>query len=183
MQLNAAQKTIVKAAATAVAMFAFVFWVMVPLYNVLCKVTGLNGKTDDTPYTAVPAAVDTTRTITVQFLATNNKGMNWDFKPSVHQVKIHPGEVGSLSFYVRNPSSRDMVGQAIPSVTPFDATDFLHKTECFCFTSQPLEARGEKDMPLKIIIDQELPRHIKKLTLSYTLFDITDLNKKRTAGL
>ena len=183
MQLNAAQKTIVKAAATAVAMFAFVFWVMVPLYNVLCKVTGLNGKTDATPYTAVPAAIDTTRTITVQFLATNNKGMNWDFKPSVHQVKIHPGEIGSLSFYVRNPSNKDMVGQAIPSVTPFEATDFLHKTECFCFTSQPLEARGEKDMPLKIIIDQELPRHIKKLTLSYTLFDITDLNRKRTAGL
>ncbi|MCL6268489.1 cytochrome c oxidase assembly protein [Sansalvadorimonas sp. 2012CJ34-2] len=188
MKLNPAQKTIVKAAITAVAMFAFVFWVMVPLYNVLCKVTGLNGKTDPEPYTSVPAAVDESRLITVQFLATNNKGMNWDFKPSVHQVKIHPGEIGSLSFYVRNPSDKDMVGQAIPSVSPFEATDFLHKTECFCFTSQPLEARGEKTMPLKIIVDQDLPKHIKKLTLSYTLFDITALdkrngNKKRTAGL
>ena len=75
-----------------------------------------------------------------------------------------------------------MVGQAIPSVSPFDATDYLHKTECFCFTSQPLDGRGEKVMPLKIIVDQDLPKHINKLTLSYTLFDITNLNKKRTAG-
>ncbi len=183
MQLNAAQKTIVKAALTAVAMFAFVFFVMVPLYNVLCKVTGLNGKTDPVPYTAVPAAVDTSRTITVQFLATNNKGMNWDFKPSTHQIKVHPGEIGSLTFYVRNPSVNDMVGQAIPSVSPFEATDYLHKTECFCFTSQPLDGREEKLMPLKIIIDQDLPKHINKLTLSYTLFDITEMNKKRTSGL
>ncbi|CAM3489171.1 cytochrome c oxidase assembly protein [Parendozoicomonas haliclonae] len=182
MQLNPAHKTIIKATATAVAMFAFVFWVMVPLYNVLCQVTGLNGKTDPNPYKTVPAAVDTSRTITVQFLATNNKGMNWDFKPSVHQVKVHPGEVGSLNFYVRNPSGKNMVGQAIPSVTPFEATDYLHKTECFCFTSQPLEGHEEKDMPLKIIVDQDLPKHINKLTLSYTLFDITEMNNKRTAA-
>ncbi|WP_281645336.1 cytochrome c oxidase assembly protein [Parendozoicomonas sp. Alg238-R29] len=183
MQLNPAQKTIVKAIITAVGMFAFVFVVMVPLYNVLCKVTGLNGKTDPNPYKSVPAAVDTSRTITVQFLATNNKGMHWDFKPSTHQVKIHPGEIGSLTFYVRNPSGKNMVGQAIPSVSPFEATDYLHKTECFCFTSQPLEAHEEKLMPLKIIVDQDLPKHINKLTLSYTLFDITEMNKKRTAGL
>ncbi|MTI14929.1 cytochrome c oxidase assembly protein [Sansalvadorimonas verongulae] len=183
MQLDPAQKTILKATATAVGMFAFVFVVMVPLYNVLCKVTGLNGKTDPNPYKAVPAAVDTSRTITVQFLATNNKGMHWDFKPSTHKVEVHPGEIGSLTFYVRNPSGKDMVGQAIPSVSPFEATDYLHKTECFCFTSQPLLAHEEKYMPLKIIVDQDLPKHIKKLTLSYTLFDITDMNKKRTAGL
>ncbi len=183
MALSPANKTIVKATATAVAMFAFVFWVMVPLYNVLCKVTGLNGKTDPVPYTAVPAAVDTSRTITVQFLATNNKGMNWDFKPSTYQIKIHPGEVGSLSFYVRNPGGKDMVGQAIPSVSPFQATDYLHKTECFCFTAQPLGAHEEKVMPLKIIVDQDLPKHINKLTLSYTLFDITGMDIKRTAGL
>ncbi len=182
-KLNGTQKTILKATVTAVAMFAFVFVVMVPLYNVLCDITGLNGKTDSTPYTAVPAAVDTSRTITVQFLATNNKGMNWEFKPSTHEVKVHPGQLGSLTFYVRNPSDQNMVGQAIPSVSPFEATDYLHKTECFCFTSQPLNGHEEKLMPLKIIVDQDLPKHIQKLTLSYTLFDITEMEKKRTAGL
>ena len=181
MKIHPARKTIIKATATAVAMFAFVFWGMVPLYNVLCDITGLNGKTDDSPYTAVPAAIDTSRTITVQFLATNNGDMDWEFRPSVQQIEVHPGEIGSLSFYVRNPNSEDMVGQAIPSVSPFEATDYLHKTECFCFSAQPLGSEGEKDMPLKIIVDQDLPNHINKLTLSYTLFDITDMDKERVA--
>ncbi len=181
MGFTATQKTIIKATTVAVAMFAFVFWGMVPLYNVLCDITGLNGKTAATPYTTVPAAVDTSRMITVQFLATNNKGMPWEFYPSVHQIKVHPGAIGSLSFYVSNPTNKDMVGQAIPSVSPFEATDYLHKTECFCFTSQPLKAGSEQDMPLKIIVDQDLPKHINKLTLSYTLFDITEMEKERTA--
>ena len=179
MRIDPTQKTIIKATVTAVAMFAFVFWGMVPLYNVLCDITGLNGKTNDTPYTAVPAAVDTSRTVTVQFLATNNRGMDWEFRPSIQQIELHPGEVGSLNFYVRNPNDRDMVGQAIPSVSPFEGTDYLHKTECFCFQSQPLSGNAEKAMPLKIIVDQAIPRHINKLTLSYTLFDITDMDKER----
>ncbi len=34
------------------------------------------------------------------------------------------------------------------------------------------------DMPLRFIIDSEIPEDIETLTLSYTLFDITD----RTSG-
>ena len=37
--------TTVKLLAVCVAMFAFVFVVMVPLYNVLCEALGINGKT------------------------------------------------------------------------------------------------------------------------------------------
>ena len=176
MVLQGAQKTVIKATLTAIAMFGFGF-AMVPLYDVFCKVTGLNGKTSDTPYEyrAEAARVDTSRTVTIQFVSTNNANMSWAFSPSIRKVSVHPGEVAELSFNVRNPTGQRMIGQAIPSVTPFDGTDFLHKTECFCFTTQPLEAFEEKNMPLKIIIDPALPRHIKKLTLSYTLFDVTDM--------
>ena len=36
-----------KLVAVSIAMFAFVFVVMVPLYNVLCDALGINGKTSD----------------------------------------------------------------------------------------------------------------------------------------
>ena len=53
--------TALKLVALAVAMFAFVFVVMVPLYNVLCDALGINGKTSGQAYTAVPVAVDESR--------------------------------------------------------------------------------------------------------------------------
>ena len=170
------QRTVLRSILVACGMFAFGF-AMVPLYNVFCQVTGLNGKTDPDPYLykAAEAKVDTSREIKVQFVATKNAGMGLDFSPSTPQVTVHPGEPGLLTFVARNPSDKRMIGQAIPSVTPFEATNYLHKVECFCFTTQTLEAGEEKVMPLRIIVDQDLPKHIKKLTLSYTLFDVTHM--------
>ena len=55
---NPVANTAFKLAVTAVIMFAFVFVVMVPLYNVLCDVLGINGKTNGQAYTAVEARVD-----------------------------------------------------------------------------------------------------------------------------
>ena len=173
-----ARRTLIRSALVAGGMFGFGF-AMVPIYNVFCKVTGLNGKTDPNPYLkAKDAVVDTSREIKVQFVATKNSGMTWDFAPSIPQIVVHPGQVGELEFTARNPTDRRIVGQAIPSVTPFEATNFLHKVECFCFTTQTLDPQEEKVMPLRIIVDQDLPKHIKKLTLSYTLFDVTHLGER-----
>ena len=67
-----------------------------------------------------------------------------------------------------------MVAQAVPSVAPSSSADYLHKTECFCFTSQTLEAGEAVEMPLLFFIDQAIPDDVTKLTLSYTLFDVTE---------
>ena len=69
--------TTVKLAVVSVGMFAFVFVVMVPLYDVLCDALGINGKTDGSQYQAVDIVVNETRDITIQFVATNNEGMPW----------------------------------------------------------------------------------------------------------
>lgn len=169
------RRTLWRSLLVAVGMFGFGF-AMVPLYNVFCQITGLNGKTDPVPYqkTVSAADIDTSRTVKVQFVATRNGDMDWEFRPSVTELSLHPGEVGELSFFIRNPKDQPVVSQSIPSVTPFQATNYLHKVECFCFTTQTLAAGEAKEMPLRVIIDQELPRHITKLTLSYTLFDVTD---------
>ncbi|WP_263081399.1 cytochrome c oxidase assembly protein [Endozoicomonas sp. Mp262] len=167
------RRTLIRLILIALGMFGFGF-AMVPLYDVFCQVTGLNGKTDPVPYQAKESSIDTSRTIKVQFVATKNGDMSWDFAPSISEINLHPGEVGKLVFFARNPGDRRIVGQAIPSVSPFQATNFLHKVECFCFTTQTLEAGEEKEMPLRVIVDQELPKHINKLTLSYTLFDVTE---------
>lgn len=167
--------TVGKLTILVVVMFAFVFVVMVPLYNVLCDALGINGKTSGERYQVVEAAIDTSREIRIQFVATNNDGMPWEFHPTKSVMKVNPGGVNDTVFYAKNPLAKDMVAQAIPSVSPSRAAEYFHKTECFCFNQQPLAAGQETEMPLQFIVDQDLPADIKTITLSYTIFDVTDM--------
>lgn len=174
MSNNPAVDTVIKLVAVSIAMFAFVFVVMVPLYNVLCDALGINGKTSGEAYTAISTAVDTSREITVQFVASNNDEMPWGFRPSVTMMKVNPGAANDTVFFAENVTDGYMVAQAIPSISPSRAAEYFHKTECFCFNQQPLDANSKAEMPLQFIVDQALPRDIKTITLSYTLFDVTD---------
>jgi cytochrome c oxidase assembly protein subunit 11 len=162
-----------KLSVLAVAMFAFVFVVMVPLYNVLCDVLGINGRTGDR-YEATEIVVDTERQVEVQFVANFNEEMPWEFKPSVTMLKVNPGASNETVFLAHNPLPKDMVAQAIPSISPARAAEYFHKTECFCFNQQPLKAGESAELPLVYIVDRDLPKDIKTITLSYTLFDITE---------
>lgn len=171
-------RTVGKLSIVVVAMFAFVFVVMVPLYDALCDALGINGKTSGERYEVVSAEVDKSREIRIQFVATNNENMPWEFRPTTSVMKVHPGAVNDTVFYARNPTAKDMVAQAIPSISPSRAAEFFHKTECFCFNQQPLAAGLAADMPLQYIIDQDLPRDIKTITLSYTIFDVTEMAAK-----
>lgn len=155
------------------AMFGFAF-ALVPIYNSLCRNLGINGKTNTKAiaYDASKAKIDT-RTILVEFVATNNGNVPWAFYPKIHKLRIHPGEIAKLSFYAENQSNYRMTVQAIPSVTPGIAAKYLKKTECFCFTQQTLNAHEAMDMPLLFHLDNDLPQNVRTITLSYTLFDVT----------
>ena len=154
-------------------MFAFGF-LLVPLYDIVCEVTGLNGKTAGRYQLSGNELVDEGRRVTVQFLTNRNANMSWSFRPQTRSVEVVPGELNEAQFFVRNDTDSTMVGKAIPSVTPFTAADYLHKTECFCFESQELKKGEELNMPLRFIVDRDIPEGLNRLTLSYTLYDITN---------
>lgn len=179
MALSDNGKTTAKLLALAAGMLGFALFVMPPLYNAFCEITGLNGKTGGR-YEAVPAAVDTQRLVKVQFVATNNEDMPWTFKPGVVAMKVHPGEAVDTVFHASNPTGRDMVAQAIPSLVPSKAAEYFHKTECFCFNQQALAAGESAQLGLRFIVDPDLPVGVNTITLSYTLFDVTDRVAKQT---
>ena len=177
-------RLVAKLLATGVGMFVFAVFVMPPIYDVFCDITGLNGKTEGRYSATESTPVDEKRTVKVQFIAKNNETMPWQFKPVQTEIRVHPGEPTLVSYYAKNPTQFDMVGQAIPSLVPFAATNYFHKTECFCFNSQPLAAGEEAELALQFIVDPELPEYITTLTLAYTVFDITDVNQvQKSAGV
>lgn len=148
---------------------------LVPLYNVFCDLTGLNGKTGriGNAEAAARYEADKSRLIRVQFLAQTNEMMPWAFEPKVREMMVHPGQAYETGYVARNLTDRDMRGQAVPSVSPTRGAKYFNKTECFCFSEQSLGAKQSKDMPLKFIVDPALPKEVTTLSLSYTFFDIT----------
>jgi len=162
----------------AVAMFGFGY-ALVPLYDMLCDITGLNGKSDNvTQQQQANFEVDESRTITIEFITSLNQGMSWDFEPATAKMQVHPGKPYQVSFFVKNRTNRSIVGQAIPSVAPFSAANHFIKTECFCFNNQLLEAGQSLEMPVVFVINPALPKHVNTVTLSYTYFDVSNTANK-----
>lgn len=168
---------VVKLLGLAAVMFAFAMWIMPPFYYLLCDLLDIDPRTSNKVYEAEDIKIDRSRTVKVQFVATNNEGMLWEFHPNEVRLDVHPGEAVKTSFFARNPTASRMVAQAVPSVVPAKAAEFFHKTECFCFNQQILEAGQVVDMPLVFIVDQALPADIHTITLSYALFDVTTSEK------
>jgi cytochrome c oxidase assembly protein subunit 11 len=152
-------------------LFAFA---LVPLYDVICSVTGLNGKTSNIAQTASKQKVDTSREVTVQFVSAVMPGLGWNFYPMQDSVKVHPGQVTVVMFEAKNITSEVVAGQAIPSVTPGKASAHLKKIECFCFVRQSLNPGQVKQLPLRFFISADLPPDVNELTLSYSFFPATN---------
>ena len=156
----------------AVFMFGFAY-LMVPFYNVLCKTLGINGKPNLFP-AAKSSDQDGTRSLTMQFVTSINANLsNFDFYPKVHELQFHPGENETVLFIAKNNSDQEVTIQAIPSVSPGLAAQYVKKTECFCFTQQTLKPHEAKTMPLLFHIDKSIPAEMQTLTLSYTIFNVT----------
>jgi cytochrome c oxidase assembly protein subunit 11 len=152
-----------------VGMFGFGF-ALVPLYDVFCDITGINGKTGEQYVSDAPIQIDTSREIKVEFLANLNADMPWEFEPLTRSVRVHPGEASRIEYVARNKTDKDIVGQAVPSVSPGQAAAHFQKTECFCFTEQVLKAGEEKIMPVVFMIDPSIDEDVHEVTLSYTFF-------------
>ncbi|HBV76828.1 Cytochrome oxidase biogenesis protein Cox11-CtaG, copper delivery to Cox1 [Vibrio casei] len=155
-----------------VGMFAFGF-ALVPLYDIMCEQLGINGKTNTVAASSQGIQVDESRLVRVQFMAQVSPNMPWTFEPVEAQMDVHPGQVIRTSYRAVNKGDMAMIGQAVPSIAPGIAATHFNKIECFCFNHQPLEARTEAELPVIFYVDNDLPTSVNRLTLSYTLFDIT----------
>ena len=170
-----AKKTLIRLVVAVPLMFAFGF-ALVPLYDVFCEVTGLNGKVFQSEHSD-ELVIDNGRDISLQFISTNNENMPWTFKPSDQVMNISTGKYHTATFYVKNTTNKKMTAQAVPSVAPSNAAEYLKKLECFCFEQQELMPGEEALLPVKLLVSNELPSNIKNLILSYTIFDITEYNE------
>ena len=152
--------------------FAFGF-ALVPLYSVLCSLTGYGDRSQLARASIAQAATvsaATDRTITVEFLSSVPTFGEWEFRPEAASLNAQPGRLYEAKFYAKNLRAQAVTGQAIPSISPLQATQYFHKTECFCFTPQQFGAEEGRDMVVRFSVDPQLPVNIDRLTLAYGMF-------------
>jgi cytochrome c oxidase assembly protein subunit 11 len=156
----------------AVSLLAFGFsFALVPLYRIACeKVFGIRLERSPTGDATVAVGRRDERIVTVLFDGGVNSKLPWEFAPHQLSMKVRPGELYETTYYARNKSERDIVGSATPSVAPARASQYFNKTECFCFTAQTLAAGESRDLPVRFIVDPDLPDDVRTVTLSYTFF-------------
>jgi cytochrome c oxidase assembly protein subunit 11 len=182
---HANRRVVTRLAMVVLGMFGFGF-ALVPLYDVFCQVTGLNGKTGRIGLEqALSEKVDAGRMVTVEFLATVNSELPWEFRPVMKKIRVHPGEVTEVRYQARNLTGDTVTGQAVPSLAPGQAARYFNKTECFCFTRQTLGPRETRDMPLRFVVDPDLPAGIRTVSLSYTFYAAENgaIGSARQAGV
>lgn len=185
-QENKNAKLAKRLAFAVVGMFGFGF-AMVPLYSLVCDVTGINkaGGLSSGGRVAledvIHGGIDENRLITVEFDVTLNAGLPWDVTPEVKRMQVHPGKAYEVVFTAENKTDEVVVTQAVPGITPWQATEHFSKVECFCFTQQKLQPREKKEMPLRFVITKALPEKYGTVTLSYTFMD-TDRSKALKRG-
>ncbi len=155
-----------------VAIFAFgLTFALVPLYRIACeKVFGIRLERTAAEGVADAKTPPAKRVITVQFDGGVNSKLPWDFTPNQVTMQVVPGEQYETTYHARNTAQRTIVGSAVPSVAPARASGYFSKTECFCFTAQTLQAGEVREMPVRFIVDPNLPVDVKTITLSYTFF-------------
>lgn len=167
------RELVVKLLALTAGMFAFGF-ALVPLYYVFCDLTGLGGRTANAAQ-QVEEAVDESRTIRVEFVASLGQMAPWEFEPVETSMQVHPGKLYTTQYFAENLTQRELTGQAVPSVAPGQAAKHFKKVQCFCFSNQTFAPAEARDMDVVFMVSPELPEHIDTITLSYTFFAIENV--------
>jgi cytochrome c oxidase assembly protein subunit 11 len=151
--------------------FAFGF-ALVPLYDVLCDVTGYGNRDSLRQAADVSESRDTNRRVTVEMISAAPTFGSWEFRPIAATVVVEPGKLYEAKFFARNLQQQAVTGQAIPTIAPSLATRYFHKTECFCFTPQHFDGLEGREMSVRFIVDPDLPSSVDRLTLAYSMYSV-----------
>ena len=166
---NTNRQTAMRLGVVVIAMFGFGY-ALVPLYDIFCDITGLNGKTGVANAATLDGEVDTSRSVRVVFLGNVNSALAWDFEPVQGSLEVHPGGLYEMRYRARNRANERVTASAVPSVTPATASKYFDKTDCFCFEQQSFEPGEERELVVRFLLRKGLPAQLNDVTLSYTFF-------------
>lgn len=174
---------VASAVVTVIVSMAGLSFAAVPLYRLFCAATGYGG----TPIIGLAGAPGSNgQVIRVRFNADTNPGLPWTFAPDQLEVSLNLGDDQVAFYHATNRSSRPVTGMALYNVTPEKVGKYFHKTACFCFDKQTLEANQSMEFPVSFWVDPAIrtdpnTSDVRVITLSYTFYRSLDDAEKSGA--
>jgi cytochrome c oxidase assembly protein subunit 11 len=162
-------------------LFALAFlgfgFALVPLYDVLCEVTGFGNRQNLTEVATLDATAvtGTQREVTVEFVSAMVTAGEWEFRPLANSAKVRTGQLYSAKFVAKNMLAKAATGQAVPDIAPRSAGQYFRKTECFCFTPQHFDALQERELVVRFVVDPALPDNVDRITLAYSMYGVSQV--------
>ena len=147
----------------------------VPLYDLFCRVTGFGGTTQVAEKKDVPNII-INKNYKIRFDTNINGNLDWNFFSESKTLKLKPGEVHNVKFYIQNGRNEQSSGAASFNVSPTSFGIYLNKIGCFCFEKQTLAAKEKKEFVLTFfldpkVVDDNKTKDISDITLSFTMFE------------
>ena len=170
--MSSFKKTYLSLTLFTIFMFSFSY-MLVPLYDIFCEITGLNGKTNQERVLVVNEN-PLERFVTVKFTSTVANSAPFTFEPIDREMVVQVGKIYNTFYTLTNNTTSVKHATASPSVVPHEDAEYFKKIECFCFSQQQINGLETKELPLQFIIDNELDNDTRTLILSYTMFNTTD---------
>ena len=170
--MSSFKKTYLSLTLFTIFMFSFSY-MLVPLYDIFCEITGLNGKTNQERVLVVNEN-PSERFVTVKFTSTVANSAPFTFEPIDREMVVQVGKINNTFYTLTNNTPSVKHATASPSVVPHEDAEYFKKIECFCFSQQQINGLETKELPLQFIIDNELANDTRTLILSYTMFNTTD---------
>jgi len=153
----------------AVAMFGFGF-LLVPLYDIFCEITGIRAPIEQTALSEIEESDAVSRPVVIEMIANRNNSAPYEFYPNEVKKTVETGQMYETTYHAVNLTNKHLTATAAPDVRPVEAGKYFKKIECFCFTEQEFGPEEVKDMPVLFVVSKDLPEHIDRITLSYTLY-------------
>lgn len=156
-------------------------WAMVPLYRWVCAEYGVGPVQQKPDKSNLPTAV-IDREVEVRFVGLVDVLAPAKIEPLTPGKVVKLGEQHEVMYRFTNLSDEPLHFQAVHSVSPSLADPMFHKVECFCFTTQTLQPREVKELPVSFWVDPKFPKEYHSVTLQYTVYNLNPdptLLKKR----
>ena len=114
--------------------------------------------------------------IYVNLLTSVHPSLAWKFEPVEPKIKITPGEVVTVEYYVENLGSKKNTGIATFAYFPSQFGQYINKINCFCYDARTLKPKEKVKSPKDFVVQFKVnPPKVTSLN-SYTRLEKRLLN-------
>jgi Cytochrome c oxidase assembly protein CtaG/Cox11 len=105
--------------------------------------------------------------VRVIFDAVVPQGYGVEAQPTIRETVVHPGDLFTVDFRVKNQTSKDLLARVDHHVEPESLADYLDLVECALLFPVRIPPHQEQSYTSRYLLRGDLPEGVKELKVTY----------------